>query len=356
MDGNGYDGARAEAFGERMGQMLNASATALLLSLGHGLGLFDTMATSPPVTAAELAETTGLTERYLREWLDGLVVSDVLEHDPEGDTYRLPAEHAAFLTRAAGPDNLAFQTRYIGLLADVEADIEQAFREGGGVPYTRFGRFHSLMAEESRAWIDAALLETVLPAVAGVAADLERGIDVADVGCGSGHALNVMAESFPASRFAGFDIADEALDTGRKEAAERGLTNVRFERRDAARGLDGEFDLITTIDSVHDQARPDLALAGIAAAVRPGGKYLMIDIRGYPTVEENRELPFASWMYAVSLFHCMTVSLAEPGGMGLGTMWGRATARRMLADAGFTDVRILELEADLFNDYYVCRR
>ena len=128
------------------------------------------------------------------------------------------------------------------------------------------------MAEDSGAVHDATLIEVTLPLVTGLVERLRSGIDVADVGCGSGHAVNLMGAAFPASRFVGFDVSDTGLGAATAEAHRRGLTNVHFVHKDAA-SLDGteRFDLIMTFDAVHDQARPDLVLAGIAQSLRPGG-------------------------------------------------------------------------------------
>jgi hypothetical protein len=51
--------------------------------------------------------------------------------------------------------------------------------------------------------------------------------------------------------------------------------------------------------------------------------------------------------------HCMTISHAE-GGAGLGTVWGIQTARRMLADAGFSGVEVLDSPRPQ-NCIYVCQ-
>ena len=145
------------------------------------------------------------------------------------------------------------------------------------------------MAEDSGAVHDATLIEVTLPLVTGLVERLRSGIDVADVGCGSGHAVNLMGAAFPASRFVGFDISDTGLGAATAEAHRRGLTNVRFVHKDAAT-LDGteRFDLITTFDAVHDQARPDLVLAGIAQSLRPGGVY---PVRGHHRVQHVGRQP-----------------------------------------------------------------
>ena len=203
---------------------------------------------------------------------------------------------------------------------------------------------------------DATLLDVTLPLVPGLRDRLELGIDVADVGCGSGHAVNLMGARFPASRFTGFDLSDTALAAATAQADGKALTNVRFTKRDAAR-LDetDAFDLITTFDSVHDQARPDLMLAGIARALRPGGVFLCVDIRASSTLADNANHPLGPFLYTVSCMHCMTVSLAD-GGMGLGTMWGEQKARDMLREAGFTSVRTEHVDANVTAAYHIATK
>jgi SAM-dependent methyltransferase len=241
-------------------------------------------------------------------------------------------------------------------MATVEDQIVECFRHGGGVPYSAFPRFQAVMAEDSGAVHDATLIDVTLPLVPGLVARLSDGIDVADVGCGSGHAINLMARAFPRSRFTGFDFSEAGIAAARAEAGHDGLENARFERRDAASlGETARFDFVTTFDAVHDQARPDLVLAGIAAALRPGGVYLCVDTSASSKLAENVGHPLATFLYTVSCMHCMTVSLAG-GGMGLGTMWGEQTARTMLGEAGFTSVEARRLDGDIVNAYFIATR
>ena len=346
----------AEEFAERMLRTMNEAALALMVSVGHRTGLFDAMAGMPAATSAEIASTAGLDERYVREWLAAMTTGRIVEHDGSAGTYSLPAAHAAWLTRAAGMQNLATGMQYIGLVATVEDQIVECFRHGGGVPYSAFPRFQAVMAEDSGAVHDATLIDGTLPLVPGLVARLSDGIDVADVGCGSGHAINLMARAFPRSRFTGFDFSEAGIASARAEAAHRGLANARFEQRDAAR-LDetARFDFVTTFDAVHDQARPDLMLAGIAAALRPGGVYLCVDTSASSKLAENVSHPLATFLYTVSCMHCMTVSLAD-GGMGLGTMWGEQTARTMLGEAGFTSVEAKRVDGDIVNAYIIASK
>jgi len=343
-------------FAGRMIHMLNEAALALMVSVGHRTGLFDVMAAMPAATSAQIAAGAALDERYVREWLAAMTTGRIVDHDGAAGSFSLPADHAAWLTRAAGADNIAVQAQYVGLLALVEDQIVGCFRDGGGVPYSAFPKFQALMAEDSGAVHDATLIDVTLPLVPGLVDRLGRGIDVADVGCGSGHAINLMAGAFPRSRFTGFDSSDTGLAAARAEASRKALTNARFEKRDAARlGETARFDLITTFDAVHDQARPDLMLAGIAEALRPGGVYLCADVAASSELSENMDHPLGPFLYTVSCMHCMTVSLAD-GGMGLGTMWGEQKAQEMLSDAGFTSIEAAHVEGDIANTYFIATR
>jgi cyclopropane fatty-acyl-phospholipid synthase-like methyltransferase len=201
-----------------------------------------------------------------------------------------------------------------------------------------------------------ALFDHILPLVPGLTERLEAGIEVLDVGSGSGRALNLMARAFPQSRFTGYDISEEGVLRAITEAKKHGSTNVRFEVRDAAT-LDenARYDLITTFDAIHDQARPAAVLENIARALKDDGVYLMQDIAGSSHVHNNIDHPLGPFLYTVSTMHCTTVSLAQ-GGEGLGTMWGEEKATEMLSDAGFRNVETRRLDHDIANTYYVVRK
>jgi 2-polyprenyl-3-methyl-5-hydroxy-6-metoxy-1,4-benzoquinol methylase len=347
------DQAKAEAFAERMVGVLNEGAIALMTSIGHRTGLFDVMAGLPPSTSEQIASAANLNERYVREWLAAMVVGRIVEHNPEDGTYYLPQEHAAFLTRAASPDNIAVTAQFIPLMGSVEDPIVESFKNGGGVPYSAFPHFHEVMAEDSGQTVVAALTDHILPLVPGLIQRLEAGIDVLDVGCGSGRALNLMARMFPNSSFIGYDFSEEAIARAHAEAQEHGTPNVRFEVKDTAK-LDEKkrYDLITTFDAIHDQAKPAAVLKGIADALKDDGVYLMQDIAGSSHIHNNLDHPIGPFLYTVSTMHCMTVSLAQ-GGEGLGTMWGEEKAKEMLKDAGFKKVEVKQLPHDIFNNYFI---
>ena len=355
MSNNELNTQTVEAFGDRLVNMLNEGALAHMLSIGHQTGLFDKMAVLPPATSQQVAEATGLNERYVREWLNGLTVGNILAYDAEQETYKLPAEHAPLLTRAAGAENMALYMQHVSSFGTVESQIVDCFHNGGGVPYEAYPRFHEIMAEDSGVNVVAALTDQILPLVPDLVARLEAGIEVMDVGCGRGRAILKMAEAFPNSRFTGYDLSTEAIAFAQNEATERGLSNAFFIAQDMTTfDIAEQYDLITVFDAIHDQAFPARVLGNIRRAMKAGGVFLMQDIAAHSHVHDNFEHPFAPFLYTISTMHCMTVSLAQ-GGEGLGTMWGRETAQQLLGEAGFHDVSIQQLTHDFMNDYYIAK-
>ncbi len=355
MKDSNFNQKKAELFSEGLVDILNKSAIALALSIGHRCGLFAAMAELPASTSQEIANKAGLNERYVREWLGTMVTGRVVNYYPETLTYQLPEEHAAFLTDG-GEFNLASSMQFIPIMGQVEDKLVDCFKHGGGVPYSEYPRFHEVMAGESDQTTVAALDSHIIPLVLGLKEKLEGGIDVLDVGCGSGHAMITLAAKYPNSRFAGYDFSEEAISRANCEARALGLTNIRFEVRDAAAiGEAKNYDLITSFDSIHDQADPGGMLASISQALRPNGVYLIQDIAGSSHMEKNLEHPVGPFVYTISLTHCMTVSLAY-GGEGLGAMWGEEKAIEMLNAAGFTNVSKHRLERDFMNTYYVATK
>lgn len=354
--GNDRESAQIEAFEDRLIHALNEAGMLMMTSVGHRTGLFNAMADMAGVTSTALAARTGLDERYVREWLGAMVASGIVEMDPTNATYWLPSEHSARLTHRDGA-NLAIYAQFLSLLGAVEDDVLRCFREGGGVRYERYTRFHEVMAEDSAQTVLPALIDIILPLVPGLTERLQQGLRMLDVGCGRGRALMLLAERYPESRFTGFDLSEEAIRWARVRAAESGLDNLTFEVRDLSdfdtTASKDAFDFVTTFDAIHDQARPLNVLKGIHRSLAPGGIYLAQDIRGSSHHDRDRDHPLGAFLYAVSCMHCMTVSLAQ-GGEGLGTMWGRERAVDYMRRAGFSDVQIHELPHDIQNDYFVC--
>jgi SAM-dependent methyltransferase len=351
-----FDQAKSEAFAGRMVELLNNAGVVLMMSIGHQVGLFDVMADLPAATSQQIADAARLHERYVREWLGAMTTGQVVEYNPAAAAYSLPREHAAWLTRSAGPNNLARSMQFIPLLAQVEASVIECFHKGGGVPYSAYPQLQRVMGEDTGAIHDAALLDAILPLVPGLPERLRAGIEVAEIGCGIGHGLNLMARAFPQSRFVGYDISEEGIDTARREAQGMGLTNVQFEVRNAGSlAILNRFDLITAFDAIHDMAQPARVLTAIRDALRPDGQFLMVDFGASSHVHENIDFPPGPFLYAASCMHCVPVSLGLDG-PGLGAMWGEQKARQMLVEAGFTHIDVLQIEGDLLNNYYIATR
>jgi SAM-dependent methyltransferase len=348
------DGTRAAAFADRLLEIFTGGAVTLMVDLAHRTGLLEALA-SGPGSSDELAGRAGLTERYVRECLGALVTAGILEYEPVGRRYTLPVEHAVCLT-GGGSTDLSPISRVVTLLAPHVPGVARAFRTGGGVPYEEFRpEFTDVMDGVSRGLLDGQLIQGILPLTSELPDRLAAGARVADVGCGTGHAVNLLARAYPRSTFTGYDLAEDALARGRAEAAAEGLTNASFEVLDVLRlPTEPPFDAAFAFDAIHDQADPAGVLARVRAALRPGGWFVMLDVRAASALEDNVGNPLAPMLYAVSTLHCMTVSLAV-GGAGLGTVWGEQLALRMLADAGFVDVTVHEVPDDPLDSLYVAR-
>jgi ubiquinone/menaquinone biosynthesis C-methylase UbiE len=353
------DTAKAQAFAERLLTILNDGALCLMISVGHRTGLLDAMRDAAPSSSAEIAARAGLNERYVREWLGAMVTGRIVNIDPARNRFSLPPKHAAFLTRAAGADNIGVFAQYIALLGSVEDEIVECFKKGGGVPYARFPRFQEVMAEDSGQSVLSSLESHIVPLVPGLREKLTSGIHVLDLGCGRGRIINRLAELYPKSRFTGMDLSSEAVLSAWEEAAQKKLRNIEFIVTDLSHFDESaeveSFDLIATFDAIHDQAKPLNVLRGIHRALRSDGVYLMQDIKGSSDIYNNLNHPLGPALYTISCMHCMTVSLAQ-NGEGLGAMWGEEKTREYLAKAGFRSAEKKELAHDIQNNWYVVRK
>lgn len=341
-------------FGAKLLQIYTGAMLTNLINIGYRTGLFEAAAAGP-ATMEELSARAGLQERYVREWLGAMTTGGIFDHDPASGQFALPAERAALLTgdRAANVAPISgvvvHTSKHVPALAD-------CFKYGGGVGYDAFRpEFTQFMDDAWRRIFDEHLIEGFLGRVAGLEARLQSGIWVLDIGCGTGHAVNVMAGTYAASSFVGFDIAEDAIEAARHEAAEMGLRNVEFAVQDVTRLPPGSsFDLITAFDAVHDQREPAMVLKGVCDALRPNGLFMMIEFKFESDIADNVGNPFAALYYAISTMHCTTVSLAA-GGPGLGAVWGDRTAKAMLRDAGFRRIERLDSPRPQ-NCIYVCRK
>ena len=292
------DTARTEAFGEKVMADFAGASACYLAAIGDALGLFTDLAERGPATSVELAARVGIDERYAREWLAGMHAAGYLDVDEATGRYALPPEHVPALAEEAG--SLFFGAMFRDSVEKGETfnALLTAFRQGGGIPMSAFtDQNRETLARLTAPWFTHALTDDWIPRLPEVASRLDAGASVADVGCGRGAAVIRLAQLYPRSRFVGFDLhaGDIAYATDAAHAA--GVADrVRFETLDAATGLPGNFDVITTFDVIHDAVDPAGILRRIHAALRPGGRYVCVDINCAERPEDNVG-PVATMLY-----------------------------------------------------------
>ncbi|MDZ7582334.1 MAG: class I SAM-dependent methyltransferase [Deltaproteobacteria bacterium] len=359
--------ARRAEFSKKMTDILNFGALNLAMAIGYRTGLFDVMDTfESPEPLSAIAAKAGLGARYVQEWLGVMVCGAIVEVtvDENGeDLFYLPGEHGDLITRRAGNSNLGVYTQEIPLLtASVMDTVVRRFYDGKGVDYGNYPLFQAFMSQLANAKHRMVLVDRFLPAVAEgrLIRDLRSGIRVCDIGCAEGIALMLMAEAFPRSEFVGIDISAEVIASATAKALQRGFDHLTFLNLDAAAlattgDLRGSFDYVTAFDAIHDQSRPLDALKSVYSILKPGGLFSMVDIAASSRLQDNRNHPMGTFLYTVSLMHCLPVGLVN-GGTGLGMMWGRQKAVAMLEAAGFEQVQVLEIPDDPFNLHFFSRR
>jgi 2-polyprenyl-3-methyl-5-hydroxy-6-metoxy-1,4-benzoquinol methylase len=337
---------------------LEGAVTAGMIHLGDQLGLYRAMREAGrPITAAELAERTGTIERWVREWAHNQTAARMIDRNGD-DAYSLSPEASAVL---ADHDHPAFGMGMFHRLPQTMKALEhvrESFRTGVGHDYDSHGPEGAVGIERSfEPWNRAFLLPVVLPTLEGVVDKLSAGAQVADVGCGAGSAVLLMAAAYPQSTFTGYDISQHALARARIKLDESGLTNASFhDPRHKALPRDHSLDLVCTFDCIHDMSHPQPVIEAIHESLGPDGTWLLVDIKALDTYEENvRKNPMASLMYGISVLSCMSSALSEPGGMGLGTLGlPESRARQMASAAGFTRFRRLAVDHAV-NAFYEVR-
>jgi 2-polyprenyl-3-methyl-5-hydroxy-6-metoxy-1,4-benzoquinol methylase len=343
------------AFAFKVVNELGAAMAAPHVYIGDQLGLFKTLASSGPVTVDQLATKTGLQERYLREWSAAMASSGYLDYDAGARTFSLPPAKAAVL---ADEDSPVFVGGFAQMLPDhykVIPGVMRAFREGGGVSYAEFTDDTFVGTERFfRPGYINFLVNDWIPAI-GIAEKLARGGKVADVGCGRGIAICTLAEAFPKSQFVGFDNHSPGIAAARKNAEQAGVTaNTSFEVRASTElPQTADFDMVCTLDSLHDMVDPHGAGRSIHGALKPGGVWFIIEPNVSDKLEENLN-PVGRVFYSVSMLQCMTASLAH-GGTGYGACMGPAKIRKVVDDAGFSSFEKLPIE-NPFNQYFIARK
>lgn len=357
------DPDRLKRFSFHVFTKLEGAVTAGMIHLGDRLGLYRTLAAAEaPLSSAELAERTGLHERWVREWAYNQAAAKIIRVDaamPGHEVFDLAPEAVAVLADAEAPTFGMGMFHQLPHLMRTLEDLPESFRTGCGFDYDHHGLEGAIGIERSfEPWSTANLIPVVLPALDGMVERLERGARVVDIGCGAGSVLLQLAAAFPASTFHGYDISQYALGRADAKREAAGLANVSFHdpRRDPLPS-DGSVDLALTFDCIHDMTHPHEVIGALARALGPDGTWLLVDIKALDTFEQNAaKNPMASLMYGMSVMSCMASALSEPGGAGLGTLGlPESRARELASAAGFTRFRRLAIDHSV-NAFFEIRR
>jgi 2-polyprenyl-3-methyl-5-hydroxy-6-metoxy-1,4-benzoquinol methylase len=354
---NNIDIDKTKKTAEHVFGLLSGALVSAMIYLGDRMGLYQALSGAGAITSKEFAEKTGLHERWVREWLYGQAAANLIDYKGEG-RFELSAESALVLANENNPFFLAGGFCALPQQMAVLNLLPESFKSGKGLTYDQLGPEVNRGVERLLApWFRTQLVPNALPKLDGVVGKLQAGAKVADVGCGAGVALIEMAKAYPRSNFHGYEIAKIALARAAENAKEAGVKNIIFHNA-AADPLpaDGSFDFITTFDCLHDMTRPDLVIKAIRGAIKPDGTWLIADVHGQPTFEQNlADNPLASVMYGFSVICCMSSALSEPDGMGLGTLgFPEPVARKMTEEAGFTRFTTRDFENPI-NAYYEVR-
>ena len=330
------------AFAQHVAGALTGAATTAMVVLGDELGLYRALAGAGSVTPAELATQTGTHERYVREWLAQQAAAGFISYDAGVGTFTLPPEHAAVLANDESPAAMAGAALLPAGMFRCTGKIADAFRTGRGIAWGE--QDPAIFASTERFWqvsYRTSLVSDWIPALDGAADRLRTGARVADIGCGHGAAVILMAREYPESRFTGYDSHPPSIEVARIRAADAGVADrVRFDIADASRYPAGGYDLVCFFDVLHDLGDPVGAAAHARAALAPGGTLMLVEpLAGGGDLATNLASPAAALNYAASTFLCVPASLSQPVGLSLGSQAGEPRLRAVLAEAGYSHVR-----------------
>lgn len=343
-----------DALMKLVGQVIADAGGALILPLallGDRLGLFSALASGGPATSAQLAERTGLTERYLREWLLAMAAAGYVTYEG-GDAptdggrsaasarYRLSPEQAEAFTNPDSPGYVAGAFQNLTAATRVLDRLTEAFRTGAGIAWHEQ---HEDMFEGTERFFRpgylANLTSSWIPSLTGSEKRLADGARVADVGCGFGASTIIMAKAYPNSTFEGVDYHQPSIDAARSRAAAAGVAERITFRVAGAAGLSGSYDLITFFDCLHDMPDPAGALRAAAAATADGGSVMLVEPMSWDSVEECLN-PLGKVLAAASTFVCLPSGLSAAPACALGNQAGPDRTCELARDAGFSEARI----------------
>ena len=318
---------------------MGAAAVAPLVILGDKLGLYQVLAAEGPLTSVQLAEQTGTTERYVREWCAAQAGSGYIQYDPESATFSMSAEQQAVFADGDSPACMTGGYYAISSLFADEPKITHAFRSGEGVAWGDHSECLFCGTEKFfRPGYTANLVEQWLPALDGVVEKLERGAKVADVGCGYGASTLVMAKAFPRSTFIGFDFHQGSVQHANEHVREQGLSNVHFEVSAAKHFPGSDFDLVAFFDCLHDMGDPVGAAAHSLRALKSDGTMMIVEPFAHDDLADNLN-PVGRMYFCFSTMVCTPASISQEVGMALGAQAGERRLREVVEQGGFTHFR-----------------
>jgi 2-polyprenyl-3-methyl-5-hydroxy-6-metoxy-1,4-benzoquinol methylase len=349
------DWGKVKEFAGLMLNDLGAAMQGALTYIGDRLGIFKALAAAGSVTSAELANRTGLNERYLREWLGAMMAAKYVTYDPASGRYTMPREHAMILADENSPYFMGGFMQMIVPEVAMAPKLLESFRTGKGVPQSEYPpEVFEAIERGSAPMYRSRLVKRWLPAMPQVVECLSAGGSALDVGCGSGRAVIAMASAFPKAKIHGYDAHPGSVERARANAKAAGVADrVTFDVVDCTKLSAEQFDFISTFDVVHDSVDPAGLLKSIRNGLKPEGTHLMVEMNVSAKPEDNIN-PLGRMMYSASTMYCMTVSLAH-GGAGIGALMGEPKARELASEAGLTRFRRLPIE-DAFSALYELRR
>ncbi len=345
-----FDEAKLNAFIGRAVNDWGTLTSAALVVIGDKLGLYTALSEGGPATPNELAQRTGTVERYVRPWLINQAAGGYLDYDATTRRYHLPSEHAAALGAVTGA--------YYLFTAAIKAEprITAAFKTGEGMLWSEHDA--ALFAGTERFFRPAYeqnLVPSWIPALDGVAAKLEAGAAVADVGCGYGASTLILAQAYPHSRFVGFDNHEASIQHARQAAANRGMGDrVSFEvaGADAYPAPISGYDLVAFFDCLHDMGNPVGAIRHAASTLTEEGTVLLVEPMASERVEDNLN-PVGRVYAGASVLICTPHAVAE-GGAALGTIATEAALREVVTAGGLS--RFRRAAETPFNRVFEARR
>lgn len=311
-----------------------------LVRIGTALGLYRAMWKGEPVTSTELAGRTGLVERYVREWLSHHAAAGYVAYDPVSRRFSLPPEQAAVLADESSPVYLADAFECAAGYVGNQAGVQEAFKSGGGVAWgNQSGCLFCAIARFFKPGYQTNIVDQWLPSLDGMVRKLERGVRVADVGCGHGYSTVMMAEAFPNSEFIGFDFHEASIIEARRHAKEHDVTgNIDFQVSSAKDFPGDDYELVTCFDCLHDMGDPAGAARHIHQSLKPGGSWMIVEPFANDNLEDNLN-PVGRLYYAASTLVCVPTSLDQEVGTALGAQAGESRIREVAVDGGFQSFR-----------------